>query len=46
MDEMPEPQFPPGTPEYEAYAAALREELRKFAAGEAPYEYGDEGVTP
>lgn len=26
-------QYPPGTPEYEAYAAKLRAELAKFRAG-------------
>lgn len=31
------PKFPPGTPEYEAYTAELREELGKFANHEAPY---------
>lgn len=35
------PRFPEGTPEYEAYAAQLRAELAKFAAGEPPYD-GDE----
>lgn len=34
-------KYPPGTPEYEAYAAQLRAELAKFAAGEPPYD-GDE----
>lgn len=33
------PRFPQGTPGYEAYAAALRVELAKFAAGEPPYPY-------
>jgi len=33
------PKYPPGTPEYEAYAAELRAELAKFASGAAPYEY-------
>lgn len=34
------PTFPVGTPEYAAYAAKLRAELAKFAAGEEPYPYG------
>lgn len=34
-------KYPPGTPEYEAYAADLRAELAKFAAHEPPYD-GDE----
>jgi len=29
--------FPEGTPEYAAYAAALKAELAKFVAGEPPY---------
>lgn len=33
------PRYPEGTPEYRAYAAELRGELAKWAAGEAPYEY-------
>jgi hypothetical protein len=37
-----EPRYPAGTPEYEAYKAELTTELAKFAAGEAPYEYGTE----
>lgn len=32
------PEFPAGTPEYEAYAAELRTELDKWVAGEAPYD--------
>lgn len=32
-----EPRFPEGTPEYEEYAAKLREELRKYLAGEDSY---------
>lgn len=32
------PQHPAGTPEYDAYAAALRAELVKFAKGEPPYD--------
>lgn len=39
MYEPTSPQFPEGTPKYAAYAAALRTELAKFAAGDAPYEY-------
>jgi hypothetical protein len=31
-------KYPPGSPEYEAYAAELRAELAKFAAGEPPYD--------
>lgn len=31
------PKFPPGTPEYEAYEAELREELDKFVRRESPY---------
>lgn len=31
-------KYPPGTPEYDAYAAELRAELAKFAAGEPPYD--------
>lgn len=34
----PQPEFPAGTPEYEAYAAQLRAELKKFANREAPYD--------
>lgn len=41
---MHEVMYPEGTPEYEAYAAKLREELRKFTAGEYPYEF--EPKTP
>lgn len=41
---MLEPRYPAGTSEYERYAAELRAELRKFAAGEEPYGYG--GVLP
>jgi len=33
------PTFPPGTPEYNAYATGLRAELAKFAKGEEPYPY-------
>lgn len=33
------PQYPEGTPEYDAYVSELRTELAKFAAGEPPYEY-------
>lgn len=32
-------EFPMGTPEYDAYAAELRNELRKFATGEPSYPY-------
>lgn len=32
------PKYPEGTPEYDAYAAALRVELAKFAAHEPPYD--------
>lgn len=35
-----QPEFPQGTPEYDAYAKALRAELAKFSKGEAPYEFG------
>jgi hypothetical protein len=35
-----EPEFPPGTPEHEAYAEDLRAELAKWAAGVQPYPYG------
>lgn len=31
------PRFPEGTPEYDAYATELREELRKWVAGEGEY---------
>lgn len=34
-----EPKYPQGTPEYEAYAKALRAELKLFARGEAPYGF-------
>lgn len=34
----PQPEFPAGTPEYAAYAAQLRAELKKFANREAPYD--------
>lgn len=34
----PQPEFPAGTSEYEAYAAQLRAELKKFANREAPYD--------
>jgi hypothetical protein len=37
ITDMTRPKFPPGTPEYEAYAAELAVELKKFAAGEPPY---------
>lgn len=33
-----QPRFPQGTPEYDAYAAELREELRKWVAHEPPYD--------
>lgn len=33
-----EPRFPKGTPEYEAYATELREELRKWSNHEPPYD--------
>lgn len=52
MDYQDPPQFPPGTPEYDAYDAELREELAKFAAGEEPYPYpapgsvGRQRMTP
>lgn len=36
-------KYPPGSPEYEAYAAELRAELAKFAAGEPPYDRPVEG---
>jgi len=35
----PEPRYPVGTPEYDAYVAELRTELDKFARGEDPYPY-------
>jgi hypothetical protein len=31
-------KYPPGTPEYEAYAAELRTELAKLARREPPYD--------
>lgn len=34
----PTPRYPEGTPEYDAYAAELREELRKWANHEPPYD--------
>lgn len=34
----PQPRFPEGTPEYDAYQAKLKAELEKFTAGEAPYD--------
>ncbi len=34
------PQYPEGTPEYDAYVAELKPELAKFVKGEPPYEYG------
>jgi hypothetical protein len=37
------PRYPAGTPEHTAYAAELRTELTKFAAGEPPYEYEEAG---
>lgn len=40
--EVPQPQFPIGTPEYAAYEAELKEELGKFARGEEPYPYEPE----
>lgn len=43
--ELDGPRFPAGTPEHEAYAAELREELAKWAAGVQPYPY-DRGATP
>jgi hypothetical protein len=33
------PRYPAGTPEHTAYATELKQELRKFAAGEDPYPY-------
>jgi len=33
--------FPEGTPEYAAYAAALKAELAKFSAMEPPYDNFD-----
>lgn len=36
--EPPTPRYPKGTPEYEAYERELQTELRKFVAGEPPYE--------
>jgi len=36
------PEFPVGTPEYDTYANNLKIELRKWAAGEHPYEYDEE----
>ncbi|HEU4423686.1 MAG TPA: hypothetical protein VFR67_14240 [Pilimelia sp.] len=41
-----EPQFPIGTPEYDAYAAELRGELRKWANGEPPYPYQASVMAP
>jgi hypothetical protein len=35
------PRFPAGTPEHDAYAAELRAELAKWAAGVEPYPYRD-----
>lgn len=32
-----QPIYPPGSPEYEAYAAELRAELAKWVNGEFPY---------
>lgn len=32
-------EYPPGTPEHEAYATELRVELDKFAKGQEPYPY-------
>jgi hypothetical protein len=37
------PRYPKGTPEYAAYEAELKEELRKWAAGEPPYVSDVEG---
>lgn len=34
-----EPRYPIGTPEYDAYAEELRAELRKWSAGEPPYDH-------
>ena len=31
-------KYPPGTPEYDEYRGKLTEELRKFVAGESPYD--------
>lgn len=40
------PRYPAGSPEYAAYAAELKQELRKFATGEEPYPYPrDAGAT-
>jgi hypothetical protein len=36
------PRYPAGTPEHEAYATELKQELRKFAAGEQPYPYPED----
>lgn len=33
------PEFPEGTPEHDAYREQFRDELAKFAAGAAPYQY-------
>jgi hypothetical protein len=38
------PRYPAGTPEHTAYAAELRTELNKFAAGEEPYSYTTSGM--
>lgn len=40
------PRHPEGTPEYAAYAAELKAELAKFAAGEAPYAYEHLAYNP
>lgn len=50
--ELPEmyhqPLYPTGTPEYAAYEAELKEELRKWVAGEPPYtrDVEDEPYNP
>jgi len=40
----PAPEYPEGTPEYDAYAAELRAELDKWRRGDPPYSY-DSDVT-
>jgi hypothetical protein len=39
------PEFPEGTPEYDAYATELRTELDKFAHGEQPYPYSSDAAA-
>lgn len=43
IPDTPGPRYPAGTPEYEQYAEELRTELKKWAAGEPPYPYPEEG---